>query len=58
MAPRYKDKTEFEINKYLVDEFKNVPLRTLGLFELQTRPNDLAEKYSESIVKHAFVNLR
>jgi len=37
-----KDKTEFEINKYLVEEFKNVPLRTLGLFELQTRLNDLA----------------
>ncbi len=53
-----RDKTEFEINKYLVEEFKNVPLRTLGLFELQTRLNDLAEKYSESIVKHAFVNLR
>jgi integrase len=53
-----RDKTEFEINKYLVEEFKTVPLRTIGLFELQTLLNNLAEKYSESIAKHAFVNLR
>jgi integrase len=53
-----KEKTEFEINKYLVKEFENVPLRTIGLFELQKLLNDLAEKYSESVVKHAFVNLR
>jgi len=53
-----RDKTEFEINKYLIEEFKTVPLRTIGLFELQTLLNNLAEKYSESIVKHAFVNLR
>src|SRR5262249_18475785 len=52
------DKTEFEINKYLVKEFKNVPLRTIGLFELQKLLNELAERYSESIVKHAFVNIR
>jgi len=42
----------------LVEEFKTVPLRTIGLFELQTLLNNLAEEYSESIVKHAFVNLR
>jgi hypothetical protein len=53
-----REKTEFEINKYLVKEFENVPLRTIGLFELQKLLNDLAEKYSESVVKHAFVNLR
>jgi hypothetical protein len=53
-----RDKTEFEINKYLVKEFNDAPLRTVGLFELQKVLNDLAEKYSESVVKHAFVNLR
>jgi hypothetical protein len=53
-----RDKTEFEISKYLVKEFDNIPLRTIGLFELQKLLNDLAQKYSESIVKHAFVNLR
>jgi integrase len=42
----------------LVEKFKNVPFRNVGLFELQTQLNDLAEKYSESIVKHAFVNVR
>lgn len=56
--PATKEKTEFEINKYLVKEFENVPLRTVGLFELQKLLNDLAENYSESVVKHAFVNLR
>jgi integrase len=56
--PATGQKTEFEINKYLVEKFKDVPLRKLGLFELQILLNGLAENYSESIVKHAFVNLR
>ena len=56
--PATKQKTEFEINRYLVERFKNVPLRNVGLFEMQTLLNGLAENYSESIVKHAFVNLR
>jgi integrase len=56
--PATKEKTEFEINKYLVKEFEDTPLRIVGLFELQKLLNDLAEKYSESVVKHAFVNLR
>jgi len=41
--PATREKTEHEINKYLVEKFKNVPLRQIGLFELQTRLNDLAE---------------
>src|SRR5215813_7144419 len=56
--PATREKTEFEINRYLVKEFENSPLRAIGLFELQKLLNDLAEKYSESVVKHAFVNLR
>jgi integrase len=56
--PATRQKIEFEINKYMVDKFKNVPLKNIGLFELQILLNGLAEKYSESIVKHAFVNLR
>jgi hypothetical protein len=44
--------------QYLVKEFEDIPLRTIGLFELQKLLNGLAEKYSESIVKHAFVNVR
>ena len=56
--PATREKTEYEIKKYLVEKFKNVALRNIGLFELQIQLNDLASKYSESIVKHAFVNLR
>src|ERR1700730_1180920 len=56
--PATRKKTEFEINRHLVSSFKAAPLRRIGLFELQVLLNGLAEKYSESIVKHAFVNLR
>jgi hypothetical protein len=48
---------EFEIGKYLVENFRNVPIKELGLFELQVHLNKLAETYSESIVRHAFVNI-
>ena len=53
-----KEKTEYEINRYLVESLKDIPLRKIGLFELQMLLNNLAEKFSESIVKHAFVNVR
>jgi integrase len=56
--PATKQKTEFEIAKYLVENFRTVPIRDLGLFELQVHLNKLAESYSESIVRHAFVNMR
>jgi integrase len=56
--PATQQKTEFEIDKYLVANFKSVPIRKLGLFELQVHLNKLAEVYSESIVRHAFVNIR
>jgi len=53
-----KKKTEFEINKYLVEKFSKSPLRDLGMFELQVHLNKLAEGYSDSIVRHAFTNTR
>jgi integrase len=56
--PATKQKTEFEIDKYLVLNFKSVPIREVGLFELQVHLNKLAGRYSESIVRHAFVNIR
>ena len=56
--PATKQKTEFEIEKYLGTRFKSLSLRNLGLFELQVHLNRLAESYSESIVRHAFVNVR
>lgn len=51
-------KTTFEINKYLGDQFRSMPLRKIGTFEIQMLLNNLAQKYSESIVKHAYVNIR
>ena len=56
--PATEQKTEFEINKYLVRSIKDEPLRRIGTFELQMILNRLARTYSESIVKHAYVNLR
>ena len=53
-----KEKTEYEIDRYLVNGLKDTALRNIGLFELQTLVNDLAERYSKSIVRHAFTNLR
>jgi len=56
--PATAQKTQFEIKKYLVERFRGMPLRTIGTFEIQMLLNDLAQKYSESIVKHAYVNIR
>src|SRR5260370_12224827 len=51
--PATLQKTEFEINKYLVERFRGTALRKIGAFEIQILLNELAQKYSESIVKHA-----
>jgi len=53
-----KDKTEFEIRRYLVLRFKDMPLNKIGTFEIQMMLNDLAQGFSESIVKHAYANIR
>jgi hypothetical protein len=42
--PATRAKTEHEIKKYLAGELKNVPLREVGLFELQTQLNDLESR--------------
>jgi integrase len=56
--PATKDKTEYEIKKYLVSRLKDTPLRKIGPFEIQMLLNDLAREFSESIVRHAYVNVR
>ena len=56
--PATKDKTEYEIKKYLISSLKDTPLRKVGTFEIQMLLNDLAREFSESIVKHAYVNVR
>lgn len=53
-----KKSTEFEIRRYLVGKFGQVPLRELDPFQLQMWLNKLAEKFSETVVRHAYVNLR
>ncbi len=50
--------TEFEIKRYLVSMFGAVPLRELDPFQLQVWLNKLAEKYSDAVVRHAYINLR
>ena len=53
-----KKSTEFEIKRYLVGKFGQVPLRELDPFQLQMWLNKLAEKFSDTVVRHAYVNLR
>lgn len=56
--PATRKSTEFEIKRYLVGKFGAVPLRELDPFQLQIWLNKLAEKFSDTIVRHAYVNLR
>ena len=53
-----KEKTAFEINRYWVEYFKDRPLGTITQFELQVHLNNLAKEFSNSIVRHAFSNIR
>jgi integrase len=53
-----KQTTTYEINHYLVESLKGTALRNIDLFTMQTLVNGLAKKYSRSIVRHAFANLR
>ena len=53
-----KEKTAFEINRYWVEYFKDRPLGKITQFELQVHLNNLAKEFSDSIVRHAFSNVR
>lgn len=50
--------TEYEIKRYLLSTLRDLPLRKAGPFELQVLLNQLAEGYSDSVVRHAYVNLK
>jgi integrase len=50
--------TEYEIKKYLLSFLGDLPLRKAGTFELQVLLNRLAKDYSDSVVRHAYVNLK
>ena len=53
-----KDKTGYEINRYLGEYFKDRPLGEVTQFELQVHLNKLAQEFSDSIVRHAFSNVK
>lgn len=53
-----KDKTSYEINRYLVEYFKDRSLGEVTQFELQVHLNRLAKEFSDSIVRHAFSNVK
>lgn len=53
-----KKKTEYEIRRYVLKQFGDKPLKDIGLFELQTHLNKLAKSFSNSVVRHAYVNIR
>jgi integrase len=56
--PATKKTTEYEIERYLVSTLGTKPLRTLNTFDLQVVLNKLAQNYSDSVVRHAYVNLK
>ena len=53
-----KEKTAFEVNRYWAEYFKDRPLGEISQFELQVHLNNLAKEFSDSIVRHAFSNIR
>ncbi len=50
--------TAYEIRRYILEKFGDCQLDSLGLFELQTHLNALSKNFSDSVVRHTYVNLR
>ena len=57
-SPAYRRINSYEINHYLVEHFGRIPLGQLGTFEIQVWLNKLATMYSQSVVRHCYVNIR
>jgi integrase len=53
-----KKKTEYDIRRYVLRPFGDRLLKDIGLFELQTHLNKLAQNFSDSVVRKAYVNIR
>jgi integrase len=53
-----KKRTEIEIRHYILRQFGNRRLNEIGLFDLQTHLNKLALNFSDSVVRHAYTNIR
>jgi integrase len=57
-SPAYRRINSYEINHYIVEHFGRIPLGQLGTFEIQVWLNKLATMYSQSVVRHCYVNIR
>ena len=57
-SPAYRRTNSYAVEHYLISRFGETPLRDLSTFEIQVYLNQLAEKYSESVVHQAFTNVR
>jgi integrase len=53
-----KEKTSYEIERYLVEYFGDCSIEEVTQFELQIHLNRLAKDFSDSIVRHAFSNIK
>jgi integrase len=53
-----KEKTSYEIERYLVEQFGDLSIEQVTQFELQIHLNRLAKEFSDSIVRHAFSNIK
>ncbi len=53
-----KEKTSYEIERYLVEQFGDLSIEQVTQFELQMHLNRLAKEFSDSIVRHAFSNIK
>jgi integrase len=53
-----KKRTRIEIERYILRQFGNRQLKEIGLFDLQTHLNKLALTFSNSVVRHAYTNIR
>jgi hypothetical protein len=57
-SPAYRRINSYEIDHYLVEHFGRIQLGQLGTFEIQVWLNKLATTYSQSVVRHCYVNIR
>ena len=57
-SPAYRQTNSYALEHYLISRFGDLSLRDLSTFEIQVYLNQLAEKYSKSVVHQAFTNVR
>jgi hypothetical protein len=57
-SPAYKKTNTYQLEHYLIAKFGDLPLRKLDSFQIQIWLNGLAERYSESVVRSCFSNIR